>query len=118
MVNGGFQLVPQGGLDEVPYRDSGLVWHNSFLQAQIGRPQEQYKVDASTFFGSASTSHELKFGVGYRAVESSSLTKWPGVGFQLGEPGDFFTLLARDANRGVETEYTRSTCRTRWSATA
>lgn len=106
IVNGGFQLAPQGGLDITPYRDNGLVWHNSFLLAQIERPQEQLKLDGSAFFNAGSLSHELKFGASYREVESTSLSRWPGVGLQFGEPGDFYTLLSRDALAGIKTEYT------------
>jgi hypothetical protein len=105
-VNGGFQLVPQGGLDITPYRDSNRVWHNSYLLAQTARPQTQFKGDGSQFFNTGSLSHELKFGAGYRTAEVTSLTRWPGVGLQIGEPGDFYTILARDGARGVKTKYT------------
>src|SRR3954471_20808070 len=49
VVNGGFQLVPQGG-DALAYRDLNQVWHNSFLLNQIERPQRQGKADAANFF--------------------------------------------------------------------
>jgi hypothetical protein len=106
VVNGGFELAPQGGLDITPYRDNDLVWQNSYVLAQIERPQKQYKGDGSSYFNTGSLSHELKFGAGYREVESNSLSRWPGVGLQFGEPGDFYTLLARDSVKSIRTKYT------------
>ncbi|HVT57728.1 MAG TPA: TonB-dependent receptor [Thermoanaerobaculia bacterium] len=72
-VNGGFQLSPLGGLGPIPFKDSGSVWHNSFFAAFIKRPQEQLKLDASTFFNVGSLSNELKYGAGYRKVDTSTL---------------------------------------------
>jgi hypothetical protein len=81
-VNGGFQLVPQGGLSVNSSLDEDFIWQNSFLLYQSERPQEQYKIDGSNFFNTGSVSHELKFGAGYREQETGSLSRWPGVGFQ------------------------------------
>ena len=85
VVNGGFQLVPQGGTATgagaaTPYIDNGGVWHHTFALYQTERPQEQFKADASNFFNTGSLSHELKFGAGYREAEVTSLSTWPGVG--------------------------------------
>lgn len=106
VVNGGFQLVPQGG-EALPYRDASLTWHNSFFLNQIERPQEQIKADASNFFGTGALSHELKYGAGYRTAEQSSLFHWPGGGLELvlGN-GSHLLALARDAVPRVKTEYT------------
>ncbi|HEX9941541.1 MAG TPA: TonB-dependent receptor [Thermoanaerobaculia bacterium] len=112
VVNGGFQLAPQGG-DALPFRDRELKWHNSFLLQQIERPQEQFKADASSFFNTGDLSHELKFGAGYRTAEQSSLFRWPGGGLELIIPLDEdpandldLAILSRDAVPHVETEYT------------
>ncbi|HKI05764.1 MAG TPA: TonB-dependent receptor [Thermoanaerobaculia bacterium] len=106
VVNGGFQLVPQGG-EAVPFRDSGLQWHNSFFLNQIKRPQEQIKGDASNFFNTGRLSHELKYGAGYRTAEQSSLFRWPGGGLEqiLGNGNDLL-ILTRDAVPSVKTDYT------------
>ncbi|HEY9420118.1 MAG TPA: carboxypeptidase regulatory-like domain-containing protein [Thermoanaerobaculia bacterium] len=112
VVNGGFQLVPQGG-DAVPFLDREVRWHNSFLLNQVERPQEQLKADAATFFSTGTLSHELKFGAGHRSVEQSSLFHWPGGGVEIAAPVDsnpdndlYLLFLARDATPRIETEYT------------
>ncbi len=114
-VNGGFQLVPEGGTaptDAAATDDNGGVWHNNFLLYQTARPQDQYKLDASNFFNTGSLSHELKFGAGYRKAEVTSLSRWPGQGFILAGPlvglpdGVNYLGAARDSGLAVKQEYT------------
>ncbi|HEY0514701.1 MAG TPA: carboxypeptidase regulatory-like domain-containing protein [Thermoanaerobaculia bacterium] len=109
LVNGGFELVPQGGLAVTPFLDSGGVWHNTFLINTTTRPQKQYKVDASDFFNTGSLSHELKFGAGYRQADVTSFTRWGGAGIELDKAFWFtgFNLLelARDAGPKVQNTY-------------
>ncbi|HEV2852997.1 MAG TPA: TonB-dependent receptor [Thermoanaerobaculia bacterium] len=106
VVNGGFQLVPQGG-EALPYRDPGLVWHNSFFLNQVERPQHQYKTDASSFFNTGAIAHELKYGAGYRMAEQSSLFHFPGGGVEIAlSNGNHLLGLTRDAVPVVKTEYT------------
>ncbi|MFY9824046.1 MAG: TonB-dependent receptor [Thermoanaerobaculia bacterium] len=107
-VNGGFELVPEGG-DRTPFRDAELVWHNSFISQQIERPQKQGKLDGSSFFNTGNLSNELKFGAGYRTAESSSLVNWPGGGLQLTLSGDFpLLILSRAATPDVKIDYTNA----------
>lgn len=111
VVNGGFQLVPQGGLGPTSYIDDGGVWHNTFVLVQTERPQEQYKADASSFFNTGNLSHELKFGAGYRVAEVTSLTAWGGLGILYNGPAFFGTSnnilgVARQGRPSIETEYT------------
>ena len=119
-VGGGFQLIPQGGgigsgleTDNI-YRTPAVVWQNSFFQYQTDRPQNQYKVDGSYFFNTGGASHELRFGVGYREAEVSSLTSYPGTqlvalqDFSFG-PNNGPPYYAWSATEGVandEVEYT------------
>ncbi len=103
-VNGGFQLIPEGG-DQVSFRDADLIWHNSFLRQQIERPQQQGKLDGSSFFNTGSLSHELKYGAGYRTAESSTRTGWPGGGFELDLGGPHLLVLSRDAASRIRTDY-------------
>jgi Ca-activated chloride channel homolog len=103
-VNGGFQLVPEGG-DALPYRDRDLRWHNSYLLQQIERPQEQTKLDASNFFSTGGLSHELKYGAGYRTAESSTLFSWPGGGLEIDLGGPRLLVLSRDATPKIRTGY-------------
>jgi hypothetical protein len=107
-VNGGFELIPEGG-DRTPFRDATLVWHNSFISQQIERPQEQGKLDGSSFFNTGTVSNELKFGAGYRTAESSTHVTWPGGGLQLTLGGNFpLLILSRDATPKVKIDYTNT----------
>jgi hypothetical protein len=109
-VNGGFELVPQGGLGPTSYLDENSVWHNTFLLNQTERPQEQIKLDASNFFNTGSLSHELKFGAGLREAEVTSLTRWGGLGNTINGPQFFGTTrnivgLARDGGSSIKNTY-------------
>jgi len=110
VVNGGFELVPEGGLGPTTFWDSQQIWHNSFFLNQTERPQKQYKGDASSFFNTGSLSHELKFGAGYRQADVTSLSRWSGVGliYDASLFGAAFNVigLARDAGPTVHNEYT------------
>jgi hypothetical protein len=110
VVNGGFELAPEGGLGVTPYWDENQVWHNTFLLNTTERPQKQYKADASNFFNTGSLSHELKFGAGYRQADVTSLSRWGGVGLIYNGPAYFGTdlnviALARDAGAAVRNKY-------------
>jgi hypothetical protein len=100
VVNGGFELAPQGG-DKVPFLDPGGVWRNSFLLVQVERPQQQARLDASSFFTTGNVSHELKYGAGYRVVEQTTLNRWPGGGIDFGG----LLVLAREGKANVEADY-------------
>jgi hypothetical protein len=100
VVNGGFQLIPEGG-DKMPYFDADRVWHNSFFLAQSARPQKQARLDASNFFQTGNLSHELKYGAGYRIAEQSSLSRTPGGGWE----SDGTLLLARDGRIDLKAKY-------------
>ena len=102
VVNGGFQLIPEGG-DKVPYFDTASVWHNSFFLAQSARPQKQARLDAASFFQTGNLSHELKYGAGYRVAELSSLSRTPGGGFE----SHGTLLLARDGFIDVKAKYSQ-----------
>ncbi|HSK79795.1 MAG TPA: TonB-dependent receptor [Thermoanaerobaculia bacterium] len=100
-VYGGFQFQPQGG-EAVSYLDPDGVWHNSFLEIQIERPQQQVKADASSFWNSGSIAHELKYGAGYLEAEQRSISRWPGGGLDL----DSFLLLSREGKPTVRLDTT------------
>jgi len=111
IVNGGFQLAPQGGTNATSFFDAGGVWHNTFLLYQTPRPQKQGKLDASSFFNTGSLSHELKFGAGYRTAEVESRSRWGGIGRYT--DGALFGILpysyvyaARDALPAAKNNYT------------
>src|SRR4029079_11353323 len=111
-VNGGFELVPEGGFaanGAASTLDAGGVWHNTFLLVQTQRPQQQYKADASNFFNTGSLSHELKFGAAYRQADVTSLSRWGGVGLiynaTLFGADQNVLALSRDAGPSVRNKY-------------
>ncbi len=115
VVNGGFQLVPQGGSSRTSPNsilDSTFSWQQNFLLYQTERPQEQLKADASSFFNTGSLSHELKFGAGYREAEVTTLTRWPGFAIDLNFYKELYGYtydiveLTRDAFPAIKQEYT------------
>ena len=103
-VNGGFQLVPEGG-DVIPFLDTNGVWQNSFFLIQIERPQEQFVLEGSTSFG-GSVSHELKFGAGLRTVEQSTLSRTQGGAYEIeAGGGQSLYAVARDGFIRAEASY-------------
>ncbi|HEY0556479.1 MAG TPA: TonB-dependent receptor [Thermoanaerobaculia bacterium] len=105
VVNGGFQLVPEGGA-ALAYRDTNLVWHNSFVLNQIERPQRQGKLDAANFFNLGGVSSELKYGATYRTAVQSSLLSFQAGGAELAlSPDTHLLILSRDARPKIETNY-------------
>lgn len=125
-VQGGFQLISDNGEGcqtiecglggDVAFLDlSTGQWGNSFYNYYTERPQDQYRLDGSTFFNTGAVSHELKFGFGYRDADVLSQSGWPGqqyavfygdaFGPNYGRPGEPFeegfyggTSLFRNAN--------------------
>ena len=130
-VQGGFQLVSDNGDGcntvacglagdpayiflgfggDIP--EQGLfsnTWYQSFYNYYTERPQDQARVDGSSFFNTGSVSHELKFGFGYRDADVLSQSGWPGGQYNVfygaaygsvpGEQDAFFgTYLFRNAN--------------------
>ncbi len=82
-VDSGFQLVPQaGGVGDPSFpnvvRGRDRIWRNSFIQITTDRPQKQARTEASYFVAGAKLNHELRFGAGWRQVESQSSSVWPG----------------------------------------
>ncbi len=105
IVNGGFQLAPEGG-SALAFLDTNLVWHNSYFLNQLERPQKQGKLDASSFFNLGDSSNELKYGAGYRTAQQSSLFNWQSGGINLALDSETNLLvLVREANSKIETEY-------------
>lgn len=79
-----FELLPQGGGIGDPTApnviiDPDGVWRNSFLAYDSHRPQLEVKAESNSFFALGESSHELRFGVGYRRTDIESVSSWPGL---------------------------------------
>ena len=67
-VGGGFGLYPRGGLSTGWYTDDAGIHHGSYWQYVTDRPQKNFSADGNFFRGR----HEVKFGFGYRTVDTVS----------------------------------------------
>ncbi|HUG55146.1 MAG TPA: TonB-dependent receptor [Vicinamibacteria bacterium] len=82
--NQGFTLAPQGGLDgqfivdNIRSESRGTSNDLSFL-----RPQYSINGEASYFANAWGGNHEIRFGGGWRRVDSTSLNTYPGGGVQV-----------------------------------
>jgi hypothetical protein len=80
--------TPQGGVDKQADTFDD-VWQNSAPFYRTRRPQRQAGLTASGFFDMGDLRHELKFGFGYRSIQISSMSTWPGdqlVGSEYSDP--------------------------------
>ena len=77
--NTGFVLTPEGGLNLNASRDlvTGTSY-GSFTQSLNVRPQQTANIDASSFFKTGDSSHEVKYGFGFRHLSALTDTLWPG----------------------------------------
>ncbi len=75
--DGVFNAAPQGGRDADVFYDANGVVHGSYWDFAQHGVIDQWSLDASYFFNTGGTSHELKFGGGFRSQENDSGTVWP-----------------------------------------
>jgi hypothetical protein len=77
--NTGFILDPEGGLDAQAGRDfTTATSYGSVNQSLNVRPQQVVNGDLNSFLNGLGGSHDLKYGVGYRRVDATAGTLWPG----------------------------------------
>jgi hypothetical protein len=82
--NQGFGLVPQGGLDGQFIVDNiRSVSRGTANERLFLRPQYSVSGEASYFASGLGGNHELRFGGGWRRVDSTSLNTYPGGGIQV-----------------------------------
>ncbi len=84
-VDGGFQLLPKGGIESPVYQGPDGVFRNSFAFLDTDRNSTEYQGDASYFFNAGGTGHELKFGAQHR--EHENLSNYGFGGSQLSIDG-------------------------------
>lgn len=75
--DGIFNAAPQGGRDADVFWDADGVLHGSYWDFAQHGVVDQWRLDANYFFNTGDTSHELKFGGGFREQENDSGTVWP-----------------------------------------
>lgn len=77
--NTGFGQTPTGGLDMLAGRDYvNATSYGSVSQTLSVRPQRVVNIDAQSFLSTGGMSHDLKYGFGWRRVDATSATLWPG----------------------------------------
>ncbi|HJQ41118.1 MAG TPA: TonB-dependent receptor [Thermoanaerobaculia bacterium] len=107
-VNGGFGLWANAGADckdmdcAMAHQEKSwtLDFFNNVNRSNFGsvqgtRPQEQARIDGSTFFNTGAMSHELKFGFGYRNAGAQGLSFYPNNQFII----DFSEFAPANAPR-------------------
>ena len=102
-IDGGFGLLPVGGLSSDYYFDDGGVAHNTYYAFHSSRPQHYAGGDGSFFAGV----HELKFGGGWRRAPVQTQQIWPGshmVASWNGYP-NMFVKVARDYASNTSARY-------------
>lgn len=82
-VDSVFTLDPiGGGIGDLGFpnvvRDEEGIWRNSFVFIDTDRPQKQARLEGNAHAQIGGSSHELRFGAGYRQVEGNSFSTWPG----------------------------------------
>ncbi|MEM8960394.1 MAG: TonB-dependent receptor [Acidobacteriota bacterium] len=105
-VDSEFVLTPQGGFPDGPVADldPDNIWRNNFQHYETTRPQDQARLDGSYFLTTGEISHELKFGAGYRSVDTTSLLAWPQQMISLSVAG--LAALNREGITAVSSDYT------------
>lgn len=99
--NTGFTLDPIGGLDLNAGQSARLgQTYGSFFGYYFRRPQHTVNVDNDYFVSGLGGDHNIKFGVGWRQVDSSFNGVAPGnMVFAFDDPGPFtYAVLYREAN--------------------
>jgi hypothetical protein len=106
--NTGFILDPVGGLTQQAGRNfTTASSFGSVNQSLNVRPQKIANVDVNNFIGAMGSSHDLKYGFGFRTVDAVSGTLWPGNGILAIErsPTDLQAQVFRQGYGGNRAEY-------------
>jgi len=79
--NTGFLLTPEGGMGLSSGRDLiAARSYGSTVQSSNIRPQMSVNLDANSFLTRFGASHDVKYGFGWRRVNATTATLWPGNG--------------------------------------
>ena len=79
--NTGFVLTPEGGMSLSSGRDLiAARSYGSIVQSLNVRPQLTVNADLNSFLNGLGASHDVKYGFGWRRVNATTGTLWPGNG--------------------------------------
>ena len=104
--NTGFLLTPEGGMGLSSGRD--LITARSYgstVQSSNVRPQMSINADLNSFFNKLGAAHDVKYGFGFRRVNATTGTLWPGNGI-LAVVQSPTTIIAQVFREGSATNRT------------
>jgi hypothetical protein len=105
-IDGGFQFLPEGGLNTYRWRGADDVNHGSYYEYITSRPQAQFTGTMNAFARTGEIGHEFKLGFTYRTAPVSSLTKYPFDTFtRLRSNNINRVYMTREGNTKVDTNY-------------
>jgi Carboxypeptidase regulatory-like domain/TonB-dependent Receptor Plug Domain len=79
--NTGFLLTPEGGMGLSSGRDLiAARSYGSTVQSLNVRPQITVNADLNSFLTALGAAHDVKYGFGYRQINATTGTLWPGNG--------------------------------------
>ena len=106
--NTGFLLTPMGGMDQASGRDfvTGRS-HGSTVRSENIRPQMTVNLDFNAFTSGGGAAHDFKYGFGWRRVNATTRTLWPGNGIlsQRNSPTLGFAQVFREGSGTNRTTY-------------
>ena len=106
--NTGFLLTPEGGMALSSGRDlTAARSYGSTVQSSNVRPQMSVNLDLTSFLSGLGASHDVKYGFGWRRVNATTGTLWPGNGIlALAQtPTTLFAQLFREGSGTNRTSY-------------
>jgi len=106
--NTGFLLTPEGGLSLSSGRDLTTARsYGSTVQSSNVRPQMSVYLDLNSFLNGLGAAHDVKYGFGWRRVNATTGTVWPGNGIlALAQtPTTLFAQLFREGRGTNRTQY-------------
>src|SRR3954463_5727406 len=105
--NTGFVLTPEGGMGLASGRDLTTARsYGSTVQSSNVRPQMTVNVNLNSFFNALGAAHDVKYGAGWRRINATTATLWPGNGI-LGVVQTPTTVIAQVFREGSGTNRTQ-----------
>jgi hypothetical protein len=105
--NTGFLLTPEGGMGLSSGRDLTTARsYGSTVQSSNVRPQMSASVDLNSFLNGLGAAHDVKYGFGWRRINATTGTLWPGNGI-LGVVQTPTTVIAQVFREGSGTNRTQ-----------